>query len=126
MSTSIVDLVYSDSLAALTAPLPQPIVVLTERLVSLIAAHPGLEGKVMMGWKSVNFRHGAAGHVCAVFPHQDRVSLYFENGRLLAQGDGLLQGDGLKKGRYLLLGPGDDIPVDAIGILLSEAIALSA
>jgi hypothetical protein len=60
------------------------------------------------------------------FPSRDRVTLYFEHGRLLSQGDGLLSGDGLKKGRYLRLVPGDDIPVDPIGILLGEAIALFA
>ncbi len=80
----------------------------------------------MTGWKSVNFRHAGAGHVCSVFPQYERVTLYFEHGRLLAHGDGLLEGDGLKKGRYLRLVPGDDIPVDRIGMLLGEAIALFA
>ncbi len=126
MLTSVVDPVYSSDFADLIAPLPAPVGELTARLVALIAAHPGLSGKVMSGWKSVNFRHAAAGHVCAVFPQADRVTLYFEHGRLLEHGDGLLAGDGLKKGRYLRLLPGDDIPVDRIGILLSEAIALFA
>lgn len=126
MLTSAVDPVYSSDFVALIAPLPAPVAELTARLVALVAAHPGLSGKVMSGWKSVNFRHADAGHVCSVFSHDDRVSLYFEHGRLLGHGDGLLAGDGLKKGRYLRLAPGDDIPVDAIGILLSEAIALFA
>lgn len=56
----------------------------------------------------------------------NRVALYFEHGRLLDNGHRLLEGEGLKKGRYLRLAPDDDIPVDMIGILLSEAIALSA
>lgn len=126
MLTSVVDPVYSSDFADLIAPLPAPVGELTARLVALVAAHPGLSGKVMGGWKSVNFRHAAAGHVCSVFPQVDRVTLYFEHGRLLEHGDGLLAGDGLKKGRYLRLVPGDDIPVDRIGILLSEAIALFA
>ena len=126
MLTSAVDPVYSSDFAALIAPLPAPVAELTARLVALVAAHPGLTGKVMSGWKSVNFRHSGAGHVCSVFPQVDRVSLYFEHGRLLEHGEGLLAGDGLKKGRYLRLVPGDDIPVDRIGILLSEAIALFA
>lgn len=126
MLTSVVDPVYSHAFADLIAPLPAPVAELTARLVALVAAHPGLSGKVMSGWKSVNFRHAGAGHVCSVFPHADRVSLYFEHGRLLEHGEGLLAGDGLKKGRYLRLMPGDDIPVDRIGILLSEAIALFA
>lgn len=124
MLTSAIDPNYSASLGALIAPLPAPIGVLTARLVRLVAAHPGLSGKVMPGWKSVNFRHHRAGHVCAVFPQRDRVSLYFEHGRLLEDGDGLLEGESLKKGRYLRLAPGDDIPVDTIGLLLGESIAL--
>jgi|SRR5688572_8913684 hypothetical protein len=126
MLTSVVDPVYSSAFADLIAPLPAPVAELTARLVALVAAHPGLTGKVMTGWKSINFRHADAGHVCSVFPQADRVALYFEHGRLLSQGEGLLIGDGLKKGRYLRLRPGDDIPVDPIGILLSEAIALFA
>jgi len=126
MLTSVVDPVYSRAFADLIAPLPTPVAELTARLVALVAAHPGLSGKVMTGWKSVNFRHAEAGHICSVFPHVDRVSLYFEHGRMLDHGDGLLAGDGLKKGRYLRLYPGDDIPVDPVGILLSEAIALFA
>lgn len=126
MLTSVVDPVYSHAFAALIAPLPVPTRELTARLVAMIAAHPGLSGKVMAGWKSVNFRHADAGHVCSVFPQPDRVSLYFEHGKLLSHGSGLLVGEGLKKGRYLRLTPGDDIPVDAIGILLGEAIALFA
>lgn len=126
MLTSVVDPVYSRLFAELVAPFPPPVRELTARLVALVAAHPGITGKVMTGWRSVNFRHADAGHVCSVFPHEDRVSLYFEHGRLLEHGDGLLEGEGLKRGRYLRLYPGDDIPVDRIGMLLGEAIALFA
>ena len=126
MLASAVDPVYSTDFAALIAPLPVPVAGLTARLVALVAAHPGLSGRVMSGWKSVNFRHFGAGHVCSVLPQGERVALYFEHGRLLAHGDGLVAGDGLKKGRYLRLAPGDDIPVDRIGTLLDEAIALFA
>ncbi|MCS6758801.1 MAG: DUF1801 domain-containing protein [Candidatus Devosia euplotis] len=126
MPIHAVDSVYADAFNDLVAPLPPSIAALTARLVVLVAAHLGLSGKVMTGWKSVNLRHGAAGHVCSVFPHQGRVSLYFERGRLLEQGDELLMGDGLKKRRYLRLAADDAIQIDAIGILLSEAIALFA
>lgn len=126
MLTSVLDPVYSSAFASLVAPLPPPVRELTARLVALVAAHPGMTGKVVAGWKAVNFRHARAGHLCSVFPHADRVSLYFEHGRLLVHGDGLLTGEGLKRGRYLRLYPGDDIPVDRIGILVGEAIALFA
>ena len=115
-----------ENLATLLAPLPAPIGGLTRRLVTLLAAHPGLEFRVMAGWKSINFRHRQAGHVCAVFPNAERVALYFERGRLLSNDEGLLQGDDLKRGRYLTLAPEAEIPIDSIGILVSEAIALFA
>lgn len=108
----------------LLAPLPEASAALARRLVALVAAHPGLSGEVKTGWKSINFRHGKSGHVCAVFPHPDRVSLYFEQGRLLDNGHGLFQGEGLKKGRFIRMLPGAEIPIDVIGILIGEAIAL--
>jgi hypothetical protein len=109
----------------LLAPLPGDTAALARRLVALVAAHPGLSGEVKTGWKSINFRHARAGHVCAVFPHLDRVSLYFEQGRLLDNGHGLFQGEGLKKGRFIRILPGAEIPIDIIGILIAEAIALA-
>lgn len=126
MLKAVIDPVHAEDFAALVNPLPPAVAVLTTRLVTLIAAHPGLSGQVKPGWRSVNFRHGQAGHICAVFPHADRVALYFEHGRLLASVPGLLEGEGLKKGRYLRLLPDDEIPLDSIAILLGEAIALRA
>ncbi|KFC71828.1 hypothetical protein FF80_00446 [Devosia sp. LC5] len=111
-------------LDTLLAPLPEPAAALARRLVALVAAHPGLSGEVKTGWKSINFRHAKAGHVCALFPHPDRVSLYFEQGRLLDNDHGLFQGEGLKKGRFIRMLPGAEIPIDIIGILIAEAIAL--
>jgi hypothetical protein len=113
-----------DNLASLLEPLPPPIGALTRQLVTLLVAHPGLAGKVMPGWKSVNFRHQRAGFVCAVFPNAERVALYFEHGRLLSAEDELPLGRDLKRGRYMVLRPGEEVPMDTIGILVSEAIAL--
>lgn len=107
-------------------PLPEEIGPLARDLTGLVGGMPGLTGKVMRGWRSVNFRHARAGHVCAVFPHADRVSLYFEHGRVLSDPDGLLMGEELKKGRFLRLYPGKPIPEAAIYVLVSEAIALFA
>jgi hypothetical protein len=114
-----------EDLATLLASLPPEIVALSRRLVAMVGVHPGLSGKVKFGWRSVNFHHNVAGHVCAIFPHQDRVALYFEHGRLLQDNDGLLQGN-LKKGAFIRFRQGDAIEEDAIGVLLSEAIALKA
>jgi len=113
-----------ENLATLLAPLPQPIGELTRQLVTLLAGHPGLEGKVMAGWKSINFHHRQAGFVCALFPNAERVALYFEHGRLLSAEDALPLGQDLKRGRYTIFRPEDDIPIDTIGVLVTEAIAL--
>lgn len=110
----------------LLAPLPEEIGSLARELVALVGGMPGLTGKVMPGWRSVNFRHAKAGHVCAVFPHEDRVSIYFEHGRVLSDPEGVLMGDELKKGRFLRLYPGKESPEATIYVLVSEAIALFA
>ena len=107
-------------------PLPEEIGLLARELIGLVGGMPGLTGKVMRGWRSVNFRHAKAGHVCAVFPYADRVSLYFEHGRVLSDPEGLLMGDELKTGRFLRLYPGKPIPEASIYVLVSEAIALFA
>lgn len=84
---------------------------------------PDLVPHVRLGWGSVNFRHPRAGFVCAVFPMADHVSLVFEHGRQLSNDSGLLQGDG-KQVRFIPLRPDDEIPEEALGLLLAEAIAL--
>jgi hypothetical protein len=124
--SSDIDINTSPQLDALLAPYPQAITALARRLISLLAVYPGLEARVMPGWGSVNFRHAGAGHVCGVFPSADGVALYFEHGRLLHDPEGLLEGKDLKRGRVLRLGPTDELPVDSIGALLAEAIALFA
>lgn len=97
---------------------------LCQDVVVLLSGMAGLKGSVKLGWRSVNFRHDTAGLVCAVFPYEDRVALYFENGRALEDPEGLLAGDHLKKGRFLRLYPGGDFPEAAIAMLVAEAIAL--
>lgn len=106
--------------------LPAEIGQLCRAAIEIVEGNASLSGSVKMGWKSINFRHPVAGHVCAVFPHPDRVSIYFEHGRLLEDPDALLMGDGLKKGRFLRLHPGEVIPEAAIALLVAEAIALRA
>ena len=96
----------------------------TRRVAETVASlAPDREGKARLGWGSVNFRHPRAGFVCAVFPMEDHVSLVFERGRQLASP--LLEGDG-KQVRFIRFEPGADLPVDALAILLAEAIALKA
>lgn len=116
----------SADLDQLLLGLPAEIGQLCRDLVDLIGSNASLSGSVKMGWKSVNFRHARAGHVCAVFPYPDRVSIYFEHGRLLEDPEALLMGDGLKKGRFLRLFPGAPVPEAAIALLVAEAIALRA
>lgn len=115
-----------DELASLLNGMPTTIGTLCEALVRLLDGTAGLAGSVRPGWKSVNFRHARGGLICAVFPYEDRVAIYFEHGRQLEDPEGLLQGDHLKKGRFLCLRPGDSIPEAAIVLLVAEAIALRA
>jgi hypothetical protein len=116
----------STDLDQLLLGLPWEIEELCRHIVDILGSNPSLSRSVKMGWKSVNFRHARAGHVCAVFPHSDRVSIYFEHGRLLEDPDALLMGDRLKKGRFLRLYPGQPVPEAAIALLVAEAIALRA
>ena len=86
---------------------------------------PDLAPKVRLGWGSVNFRHPKAGFVCAVFPQarEGNVILVFEHGRLLSSP--LLVDNGkVTHVRWIPFRPGDEIPVDDIAILITEAVAL--
>lgn len=114
----------NEEIAALLDGMQPDIRNLAVALIELLRReHPDLEASVRFGWRSVNFRHPRAGHLCAVFPLKDEVRLYFEHGRQLADPEGLLEGNG-KQVRALRLRPGDAIPADAIGLFMAEAIAL--
>jgi hypothetical protein len=92
-------------------------------VATLRRLRPELVPRVRLGWRSVNFRHPAAGFVCAVFPMPEHVSLVFEHGRLLSNESGLLEGEG-KQIRFVRIAPGRPVPEEALGLLLAEAIAL--
>ena len=112
------------TLAELLDGLPPAIETLAREVVTLVGTlQPDLEARVRLGWRSVNFRHPAAGFVCAVFPYPDRVSLIFEQGRLLEDPEGLLEGTG-RQVRYVPMLPGRPLPEAGIALLLGEAIAL--
>lgn len=114
------------SLDELLAGLPPEIAALARDTVALVQAlQPELQARVRLGWRSVNFRHPVAGFVCGVFPYPDRVSLIFEQGRLLQDLEGILEGDG-RQVRFVRLLPGQPIPETGIALLLGEAIALRA
>ena len=118
---SPLDIVLAD-LVPVLRPYSEPVATLTRDAVRLLVdLRPDLEPRVRLGWGSVNFRHPAAGHICAIFPLEHHVSLVFEHGRLLSSP--LLEGDG-KQVRFIRLLPGAELPADAIGLLLAEAIAL--
>jgi hypothetical protein len=102
----------------------EPIAIQAWALVEVLdRLRPDLVPRVRLGWGSVNYRHPDAGHVCALFPMPDHVSLVFEHGRQLDSP--LLQGKG-KQVRFIRFNPGDAVPEAEIGLLLAEAIALRA
>jgi hypothetical protein len=117
-------MISQTELDAILAQQPESVRQLCRQVVRLLANVAGLTGSVKFGWRSVNFRHEVAGLVCAVFPHDDRVAIYFENGRQLEDRGGLLEGSHLKKGRFLRLYPGEPVPETAIVMLVAEAVAL--
>jgi hypothetical protein len=86
-----------------------------------------LTASVKLGWGSINFRHARAGHICAVFPQskERNVIVVFEHGRLL-DSPLLVDNGKVRQVRWIVFSPGDPIPMDEIGILLAEAIALKA
>jgi hypothetical protein len=115
-----------DDIAELLARHVAPVARLAHELIAALREmRPDLTPKVQRGWGSVNFRHSTAGFLCAVFPQarEGNVILVFEHGRLLSSP--LLVDNGkVKQVRWIPLSPGDAIPVDEIGILIAEAIAL--
>ena len=115
-------------LDALLARHAAPVARQARKVVAALAElRPDLTATVKPGWGSVNFRHKQAGHICAVFPQmkEHNVILIFEHGRLL-DSPLLVDNGKVRQIRWIPFAPGDDIPVDDIGILLAEAIALKA
>lgn len=122
------DLPARSGLAQLLARFEPEIAALAERVVGTIETlRPDLTPSVKLGWGSINYRHARAGHVCAVFPQarEHNVILVFEHGRLL-DSPLLVDNGKVRQVRWIPFNPGDAIPLDDIGILLAEAIALKA
>jgi len=117
MSSSDADI---ETLIARRAP---EVRTLARDLVRLVQAmRPDFRTRVAFGWNTVNFHH-ASGFICAVYPASDHVSLIFQDGRLLDSP--LLKDDGkVKRVRWIPFRPGEELPVDDIGILMAEAVAL--
>lgn len=113
-----------DDIAGLLAGRERKIATLAGRVIATVRKlRPDLEPRVRLGWGSVNFRHPAAGFVCGVFPQRVDVILVFEHGRELMSP--LLEDNGkVKQVRWIRFRPGDRMPVNDLGILLAEAIAL--
>ena len=104
-------------------------VALQARMVvaALCALRPDLVAAVKLGWGSVNYRHAEAGHICSVFPQrkEHNVIVVFEHGRLL-DSPLLVDNGKVRQVRWIPFQPGDAVPMDELGILLAEAIALKA
>ncbi len=115
---------FDDDLDALLSRYDAPTAKFTRKLVAtVLRIRPDFSPKVAFGWSTINFRHPKAGFVSAIYLTHGRVSLVFQDGRLLDSP--LLTDDGkVKKVRWIPLKPGARIPVDEIAILYAEAIAL--
>jgi hypothetical protein len=109
---------------AVVQSLPSAIGALTRETADWLAAErPDLTASARTGWGTINYHHGRAGFVLALYPRPDHLSVLFQHGRLLTSP--LLEGEG-KQIRYVALRPGKPIPRDEIGMLIVEAIALRA
>jgi hypothetical protein len=109
-----------ETLIARRAPAVRALTLELVRLVQVM--RPDFRARVAFGWNTVNFHH-ASGFICAVYPATDHVSLIFQDGKQLDSP--LLKDDGkVKRVRWIPLRPGARLPVDDIGILLAEAVAL--
>ncbi|MET7421742.1 DUF1801 domain-containing protein [Dactylosporangium sp. NPDC005555] len=71
----------------------------------IVGARPELTERLYKGWHGLSFHHPERGHVAAIFPGADSVSVGFEHGADLPDPHGLLRGTG-KRLRYLHFAPG--------------------
>lgn len=111
-----------DGLDELAGRYPAAIEALLRQAAGWLAAErPDLDPKVRLGWGSINYHHSRAGFVLGLFPHDDRVSIIFQQGRLLSSP--LLEGE-TQQVRWIVLRPGMKVPWDELGVLILEAIAL--
>ena len=98
---------------------------LTQRLRKLVnQAVPRTTEKVYPGWHGFCFHDPKAGYFCGIFPQTDSVKLGFEFGRVLLAPQGLRQGEG-KQVRYVVLEPGERLPVESISDLIPASLAIN-
>ena len=69
---------------------------------------PEVTEKAYPGWHAIGYRHPEAGYICGIFPFEEEVKVYFENGKFLPDPDNLLEGN-TKQTRYYALSVGDKI-----------------
>lgn len=111
------------AIEALLALFPGPVRALTEQVRALVlAAVPELAERALPGWKAIGFRHSEAGHLCALFPGEPEVKLYFEYGARLDDPDRLLQGS-TKQTRYVPFRSARDLSRAALTALVRRAVA---
>jgi len=76
------------------------------------------------GWRAIGYRHPRAGYLFGIFLSDSDVKLFFEQGAMLPDPDGLLRGDSLKQGRYVDVSSIETLNVEAVQDLMREAVAL--
>lgn len=82
---------------------------------------PDVVERVYWGWCALGYRDAQAGYFCGLFPQADHVRLYFEHGAALPDPSGLLTGD-TRQTRYIVLRPGDSLPLAQLRTLLHAAL----
>ncbi|MFN8587363.1 MAG: DUF1801 domain-containing protein [Candidatus Eisenbacteria bacterium] len=106
---------------ALLAPFPPTVRATCGRVRALLHdTLPGCEERVLPGWRAIGFRTPEAGHVCALFPYEAEVRLYFEHGSHLRDGEGVTYGD-TPLTRYAIFARAGDVKVRALRAAVMQA-----
>ena len=114
--------VSPDEILRQAGPMAQSII---RRLRPVIrSAVPALAEAGYAGWRCIAYRHPKAGYVCGVFPVDQTVKLYFEQGVRLADPIGILEGTG-RQTRHLTFASPADVTEKAamVSMLVREAVA---
>jgi hypothetical protein len=95
---------------------------LVERIRKIIVvAVPEVEERINPGWHAITVHTKEAGFLCGVFPYEDTVKIYFENGRMLPDPDGLFSAFGSRTGQIVLRSR-REVNTEGITLLLHEAV----
>ena len=102
---------------------PEIVAVVAALRKMISEAVPEITERVLPGCGAIGFRHRVAGHICAIFPADDAVKVYFEYGKSLRDPKKFLKGD-TKQTRYLIFRGVKEIDRDVLAGFMRQAVKL--